>query len=118
MSGRTSESEAVRARLDHPVIDTDGHTVELTPLYLDYLKELGGADMPRRYGDAMRARSNSRWSSMTEAERRSVRATARLGGRARPAIPWTGPRRRCRGCCTSAWTAWASTSPCSIPPRA
>ena len=48
-SGQALESEAVRARLDHPIIDTDGHTVELTPLYLDYLKELGGADMPRRY---------------------------------------------------------------------
>ena len=73
-SGQALESEAVRARLDHPIIDTDGHTVELTPLYLDYLKELGGADMPRRYTEATSARSNSRWASMTEAERRSVRA--------------------------------------------
>ena len=73
-SARTSESEAVRARLDHPVIDTDGHTVELSPLYHDYLRELGGSDMPRRYAEAMAARSNSRWSAMTEAERRNVRA--------------------------------------------
>ena len=73
-SARTSESEAVRARLDHPVIDTDGHNVELSPLYHDYLRELGGSDMPRRYAEAMAARSNSRWSAMTEAERRNVRA--------------------------------------------
>ena len=32
-----SPSAAVRARLDHPVIDGDGHIVEMNPVLLDYL---------------------------------------------------------------------------------
>lgn len=71
---RSSVSEAVRSRLSHPVIDTDGHTVELAPLYYDYLKEMGGTDMPKRYAEAMGRRSNNQWSSMTETERHNVRA--------------------------------------------
>jgi hypothetical protein len=32
-----SKSAAVRGRLDHPVIDSDGHTVEFEPGFLDVL---------------------------------------------------------------------------------
>jgi hypothetical protein len=31
---QTSKSAAVRARLNHPVIDSDGHTVEFEPAFL------------------------------------------------------------------------------------
>lgn len=74
MQTHTTESERIRSRLGHPVIDTDGHTVELTPLFFDYVKKLGGADMPKRYVAAMRARNNSQWTSMSEVERRDLRA--------------------------------------------
>jgi len=37
-----SKSAAVRARLNHPVIDSDGHTVEFLPAVLDYLEQTGG----------------------------------------------------------------------------
>ena len=70
---QTSDSERIRGGLKHPVIDTDGHTVELTPLYLDYIAKLGGADMPKRYLAAMRAKSNSQWAGMSEEERGSKR---------------------------------------------
>ena len=33
MSANDSKSAKVRARLNHPIIDTDGHTVELTPCF-------------------------------------------------------------------------------------
>ena len=33
-----SRSEKVRAKLDHPVIDADGHLIEVEPVLLDYLK--------------------------------------------------------------------------------
>ena len=45
----TSKSAEVRARLDHPVIDADGHTVEFEPCLVDYLKEIGGPKMVERY---------------------------------------------------------------------
>ena len=46
---QASKSASVRARLDHPVIDADGHTVEFEPRLLDYLKELGGSKIVERY---------------------------------------------------------------------
>jgi predicted TIM-barrel fold metal-dependent hydrolase len=33
---------AIRDRLRHPVIDVDGHTVEVTPVLFDYVQEVGG----------------------------------------------------------------------------
>jgi hypothetical protein len=30
-----SKSQQLRARLDHPIIDSDGHTFELPPLFMD-----------------------------------------------------------------------------------
>ena len=36
-----SKSKEVRARLHHPVIDSDGHTVEFEPAVMDTLREIG-----------------------------------------------------------------------------
>ncbi len=44
-----SKSRAVRARFNHPVIDSDGHTVEFEPAVMEYLKQVGGARMIERY---------------------------------------------------------------------
>jgi len=71
----TSRSAKIRARLNHPIIDTDGHTVELMPVYLDYVKQIGGADMVKRYQEATNARGNNRWAAMSDDERRDARAT-------------------------------------------
>ena len=38
-----SRSAAIRRRLNHPVIDSDGHFVEYLPMFLDYLKAEAGA---------------------------------------------------------------------------
>src|SRR5713101_1304430 len=44
MSGNHhADPQAIRARLNHPVIDSDGHWVEYHPMILDYLKQVGGA---------------------------------------------------------------------------
>jgi hypothetical protein len=47
-SNRSSKAAAVRARLNHPVIDSDGHWVEFGPQVADYLKQVGGADREGR----------------------------------------------------------------------
>ena len=44
-----SKSAAVRAKLDHPVIDADGHWLEPIPILLDYLKAVGGPEIAQRY---------------------------------------------------------------------
>ncbi|HKV55148.1 MAG TPA: amidohydrolase family protein [Candidatus Binataceae bacterium] len=42
MSSKHSAADALRARLNHPVIDSDGHWVEFGPQVADYLKNVGG----------------------------------------------------------------------------
>ncbi len=44
-----SASARVRARLNHPVIDADGHLLEVSPVLLDYVKQIGGTDMAEKY---------------------------------------------------------------------
>lgn len=56
MSSNGSKSAKVRAQLNYPIIDTDGHTVELTPVFFDYIKEFGGAGMIERYKKAVGSR--------------------------------------------------------------
>jgi predicted TIM-barrel fold metal-dependent hydrolase len=49
----TKTSQAVRAQIDHPIIDADGHFVEIAPLFneemLTYLEEMGGPELRDRY---------------------------------------------------------------------
>ncbi|HEV8715753.1 MAG TPA: amidohydrolase family protein [Candidatus Binatia bacterium] len=76
-----SKSAAVRARLTHPVIDSDGHTVEFEPAVLDYLQQIGGPRTVERYktertnGMASSLGGMLRWHRLTPAERRDQRAT-------------------------------------------
>ncbi len=46
---KVARVRALRARLDHPVIDGDGHLIEPAPLYQHYLRKLGGRDLVERY---------------------------------------------------------------------
>ena len=77
----TSKSAAVRARLSHPVIDSDGHLVEFEPALMEYLKQAGGAGMEERYktkrhdGSAAGLGALVRWYQMSSEERRDQRAT-------------------------------------------
>ena len=44
MTSAPSRSRDIRASLDHPIIDADGHMLELTPVVSDYVYQVGGAD--------------------------------------------------------------------------
>src|SRR4029453_11023419 len=48
-----SSSEAIRRALGHPVVDCDGHLVEVVPHYLDTLKTYAGAELAERFGMAL-----------------------------------------------------------------
>ena len=39
---RHPDVERIKSELDHPVIDSDGHTVEITSVLFDYVQSLGG----------------------------------------------------------------------------
>ena len=45
---------ALRAKLDHPVIDGDGHLIEAAPLFNDYLRQVGGDQLVERYHRELR----------------------------------------------------------------
>lgn len=78
---RDSASAAVRAKLGHPVIDSDGHTLELSPILRDYMREIGGEEIAHRYDIMIREISTAlpaepgQWYSMTPEQKRDAHAT-------------------------------------------
>jgi predicted TIM-barrel fold metal-dependent hydrolase len=80
-TAHTSKSAAVRARLTHPVIDSDGHTVEFEPGVMDCLRQVGGPRIVERYktertkGMAASLGGLLTWHRLTPEERREQRAT-------------------------------------------
>ena len=45
----STEVAKIRASLDHPVVDADGHVVESFPIVLDYMRRIAGADVAERF---------------------------------------------------------------------
>ncbi|MBW2268515.1 MAG: amidohydrolase family protein [Deltaproteobacteria bacterium] len=41
--------EEIRRRTDHPIVDSDAHQLETVPVLLDYLRDVGGSNMPDRF---------------------------------------------------------------------
>jgi predicted TIM-barrel fold metal-dependent hydrolase len=68
-----SRSAAIRARLDHPIIDADGHTAEFEPVLFDYLRDIAGEDAVRRFKSAPGGPFSYRWNRMTWAQRQAER---------------------------------------------
>jgi predicted TIM-barrel fold metal-dependent hydrolase len=76
-SSSPADGAALRAKLNHPIIDADGHLLEIEPVFQDYLKEVGGAEMARRFpveGEAGRPWAG--WTRMSRDERRDTRTPA------------------------------------------
>jgi predicted TIM-barrel fold metal-dependent hydrolase len=78
-----SRSAAIRASLDHPVVDADGHLIETIPVFngffADYVRDVGGGDLAARFEaaggmdfDDMVLRP---WSALSEEKRREIWAT-------------------------------------------
>jgi predicted TIM-barrel fold metal-dependent hydrolase len=71
-----TKSAAVRARLKHPVIDSDSHTIEFAPAVNDYLKQIAGPELLSRFGNINDLVAAGGWHRQTRQERfdrRSVR---------------------------------------------
>lgn len=67
----TMKPTDIHARLNHPVIDGDGHWLEPIPVFLDYLREVGGQSAV----DEMQAlwRRNDEWYRVGWEERQRQR---------------------------------------------
>lgn len=43
----------VRSQIDHPIIDSDGHFIEIDPVIVDYVRDVGGPQLADRYRQHM-----------------------------------------------------------------
>jgi predicted TIM-barrel fold metal-dependent hydrolase len=46
---RSDAVAAIRGRIDHPIVDADGHHVEPIPIVGDFVGQIGGAEAKRRF---------------------------------------------------------------------
>ena len=83
-----SRSQQIRSRLPHPIVDADGHMLELTPVLSDYVYQVGGTDARDLFDKSMEgaaetgnaALANGKtWFEMTLQEKKEEWA---------PALPW------------------------------
>ncbi|MBI3743172.1 MAG: amidohydrolase family protein [Chloroflexi bacterium] len=51
MARTTANSSGIRSKIKHPIIDSDGHILEMTPVVQDYMKHIGGRDLFRKTWD-------------------------------------------------------------------
>ena len=62
----TSSAE-IRTKLNHPVIDADGHWLEPVPIFLEFLEAEGGSAMVDRFRE--NKRREDVWYDLTAEER-------------------------------------------------
>ena len=65
-------SSAVRAQLDHPVIDADGHIIEFLPAVRDFLVEEGGRKLAEEFDNVLAA--PGRLATLSVEERKAMGA--------------------------------------------
>lgn len=76
VSTKPSRSEEIRNRIGHPVIDSDGHFLEVMPLVVDFVGEVGGAEMKERYRKGLDEAVGVDWHKMTQEQRNYEFVTA------------------------------------------
>lgn len=62
---KKSRAAKIRARLDHPVVDADGHMLEYAPVFLDFLKQVAGPDTVKRYASHSKNARANQWHKMS-----------------------------------------------------
>src|SRR5215469_10681063 len=74
MKNGNSKSAEIRARLSHPIIDSDAHLAEFEPAFFDFLKTTAGSEMVARYKSLPDSPLHFRWYRLTPEQRREFRA--------------------------------------------
>jgi hypothetical protein len=75
-----AETAKIHARLNHPVIDSDGHWIEFEPAAIEYLRQVGGEKIVARYSKVANQFGNKKWAQTPPEERRELGAPAWLVG--------------------------------------
>ncbi|MBH61689.1 MAG: amidohydrolase [Alphaproteobacteria bacterium] len=66
-------SADVRASLDHPIVDADGHMLEFTPVFLDHLKVVGGPELVERFVARSKENREAMWYALSPEKRAEYR---------------------------------------------
>ena len=66
----------IRAKLDHPVVDGDGHAIEYGPAFFEYLQQVAGPDVVARYRQRLEDGGWYRMSAQERLYKRVVRPTS------------------------------------------
>src|SRR5688572_18250517 len=66
-----SKVASIRERLDHPVIDSDGHLREFTPVVMEYVAKAGGRGILARFSEERESTLylSRDWYGLSHAER-------------------------------------------------
>ena len=66
-----------RENLNHPIIDSDGHFWEFTPVFFDYLKSIGGPGIVEEFEKSVKAARGVKggWYNLSPSERLDYRVT-------------------------------------------
>ncbi len=51
-STKTSRAAEIRGKLDYPIVDGDGHVLEVTPVFVDYIRETMGDKAANAYTES------------------------------------------------------------------
>jgi len=70
----TDSARAIRAQLDHPILDADGHTVEYLPALIPFFQKAGVADDVSRFFERIFDPGSGMWGALTPEERLRRRA--------------------------------------------
>jgi len=73
MGNGTSRSAQIRAKLNHPIIDSDGHIAEFEPAFFDYLRKSAGGAMVEKFKSLADSPYFFRWYRLTPEQRRDLR---------------------------------------------
>jgi hypothetical protein len=109
-----TRSAEIRARVGHPIIDSDGHVVEFEPALMDYIRDTGGSKVLERYKTAWDTAFYFRWNHITPEERREFRVPRPVWWPYPAKNTYTARLPRCPSCFMRGLTRWVSASPWSI----
>ena len=68
---KRTRSAEIREKLGYPIIDTDVHTQEVEPAFLDYLEKVGGSKIVDRFRENPPGAGRFRWFQQSWEERRA-----------------------------------------------
>jgi len=93
-SNHVSKSAAIRTRVNHPILDSDGHQLEIGPLFYDYLRAEAGPKVAERFPViSFDGYADVGWWTLSQQERHERRSM-------RPTW-WASPARNTRDLATA-----------------